>query len=150
MKKKFAAYGLHDSRMVPLFRCSSTNLCTSAISSCVRGRCLPGNNFGALGATQLRDPILCVAVIVGTFVRQTLSCVFCIHWVVLFWIVHLLRVDGDTPYEVLISLYWAWYVLCSGSKDSFLCIVGAEDDRELGVINPPLFPIYLWLICHKP
>ena len=39
--------------MVPLFRCSPTNLCTLAISSCVSGRSLPGNDFGASGSNSI-------------------------------------------------------------------------------------------------
>ena len=52
-KKKFAAYGLQDSRIVPLCRCSATNLCASAISSCVRGRSRPGSVDGALGSSSM-------------------------------------------------------------------------------------------------
>ena len=39
--------------MVPLFRCSSMNLCTSAISSCVSGRSLPGSDFGTSGSSSI-------------------------------------------------------------------------------------------------
>ena len=67
-----------------------------------------------------------------------------------FWVVHLFRVDGDASDEVSVSLYWSWHVLGSWSKDGFLRVVGSKDNRELGVVNPPLFPVYLWLVCRKP
>ena len=50
MKKKFATYGLHDSHMVPLFRCSSTNFCISVCSIGVRGSNLAGRVAGAFGS----------------------------------------------------------------------------------------------------
>ncbi len=42
MKKKFAVYGLQDSRIVPLFKCSWTKLWTSWISFWFRGKRHPG------------------------------------------------------------------------------------------------------------
>ena len=39
--------------MVPLFRYSSTNLCTSIISSCVRGSSHPGSDLGVLGKSSI-------------------------------------------------------------------------------------------------
>src|SRR6266481_9183923 len=53
MKKKFAAYGLHDSRMVPRVRCSCMNLCTSSISFWLRGRSHPGIVVGAPGSSSI-------------------------------------------------------------------------------------------------
>src|SRR6266403_1085625 len=52
-KKKFAAYGLQDSRMVPLFRCSWTKLWTSWISFWLRGRSRPGIVDGAPGSSSM-------------------------------------------------------------------------------------------------
>ncbi len=53
MKKKFAAYGLQDSRIVPLFRCSWTKLWTSWISFWLRGRRCPGIVDGAPGSSSM-------------------------------------------------------------------------------------------------
>src|SRR6266403_2967536 len=53
MKKKLAAYGLQDSRMVPLFRCSWTKLWTSWISFWLRGRRRPGIVGGAPGNSSM-------------------------------------------------------------------------------------------------
>ena len=52
-KKKLAAYELHDSQIVPLFRCSSTNLWTSIISSWVSGSSWPGSDLGAFGSNSI-------------------------------------------------------------------------------------------------
>ena len=51
-KKKLATYGLHDSQMVPLFKCLSTNLWTSIISSWVSRSSQPGSNLGAWGSNS--------------------------------------------------------------------------------------------------
>src|SRR6266436_8921965 len=53
MKKKFAVYGLQDSRMVPLFKCSWTKLWTSWISFWLRGRRRPGIVDGAPGNSSM-------------------------------------------------------------------------------------------------
>ena len=39
--------------MVPLFKCSATNLCISSFSFCVRGRSLPGRVDGAFGRSSI-------------------------------------------------------------------------------------------------
>jgi len=52
-KKKFAAYGLHDSHMVPRVRCSCTNLWTSSISFWLSGRSHPGIIVGAPGSNSI-------------------------------------------------------------------------------------------------
>src|SRR6266403_4300273 len=52
-KKKFAVYGLHDSRMVPQVRCSCMNLWTSSISFWLRGKSRPGIVVGALGSSSI-------------------------------------------------------------------------------------------------
>src|SRR6266446_737081 len=53
MKKKLAAYGLQDSCIVPLFRCSWTKLWTSWISFWLRGRSRPGIVDGAPGSSSI-------------------------------------------------------------------------------------------------
>src|SRR6266481_7513357 len=53
MKKKLATYGLQDSRMVPLFKCSWTKLWTSWISFWLRGRRCPGIVDGAPGNNSM-------------------------------------------------------------------------------------------------
>src|SRR6266576_3876822 len=53
MKKKFAAYGLHDSCMVPVFRCSFTNFCISIHSMGVRGSNLAGRVVGVFGSSLM-------------------------------------------------------------------------------------------------
>jgi len=60
MKKKDAVYGDFDGRMVPLPRCSLTNLRNSVSSACDRGMSFPGNDVGAPGLSsiawsQMRD-----------------------------------------------------------------------------------------------
>src|SRR6266478_3629608 len=53
MKKKFAVYGLQDSRIVPLFKCSWTKLWTSWISFWLRGKSRPGIVDGAPGSSSM-------------------------------------------------------------------------------------------------
>jgi len=53
MKKKDAVYGDLDGRMVPLIRCSLTNLCSSASSSCDNGMSFPGKDVGAPGLSSI-------------------------------------------------------------------------------------------------
>jgi hypothetical protein len=53
MKKKFAAYGLHNSRIVPLRRCSSTNFCISSCSMRFSGRSHAGRVAGAFGRSSM-------------------------------------------------------------------------------------------------
>src|SRR6266404_1141794 len=53
MKKKLAVYGLQDSRMVPLFKCSWMKLWTSWISFWLRGRRHPGIVDGAPGSNSM-------------------------------------------------------------------------------------------------
>ena len=53
MKKKLAAYGLQDSRIVPRLRCSCTNLLILACSVCVRGRSRLGRVAGASGRSSM-------------------------------------------------------------------------------------------------
>src|SRR6266403_1448064 len=53
MKKKLATYGLQDSCIVPLFKCSWTKLCTSWISFWLRGKRCPGIVDGAPGSSSM-------------------------------------------------------------------------------------------------
>ena len=53
MKKKLAAYGLFDSRIVPLRRCSATNLCISSLSFRLSGISQAGRVAGALESNSM-------------------------------------------------------------------------------------------------
>jgi hypothetical protein len=53
MKKKFATYGLHNSRMVPRWRCSSTNFCLSSCSNRFSRRSCAGKVSGAFGRSSI-------------------------------------------------------------------------------------------------
>src|SRR6266404_8109186 len=74
-KKKFAAYGLHDSRIVPCVRCSCTNLWTSSISFWLRGRSRPGIVVGAPGSNSIAwSHIVCFGSRCDCSSLNTLSC----------------------------------------------------------------------------
>jgi|SRR6266850_2202501 len=53
MKKKDAVYGLLDGQMVPLMRCSLTNLRSSASSGCDKGISFLGRDAGAPGFSSI-------------------------------------------------------------------------------------------------
>jgi len=53
MKKNDAVYGDLDGRIVPLPRCSFTNLRSSASSGCDSGMSFPGSNAGAPGLSSI-------------------------------------------------------------------------------------------------
>jgi len=53
IKKKDAVYDDFDGQMVPLPRCSLTNLCSSASSGCDNGISFPGNDTGAPGLSSM-------------------------------------------------------------------------------------------------
>src|SRR6266403_4162473 len=75
MKKKLAAYGLQDSCMVPLFRCSWTKLWTSWISFWLRGKRCPGMVDGAPGSSSMAwSHIVCLGSHCDCSLLKTLLC----------------------------------------------------------------------------
>ncbi len=75
MKKKLAAYGLHDLRMVPLFRCSWTKLWTSWISFWFSGKSHPGIVEGAPGSSSMAwSHIVCFRSLCDCSSLKTLLC----------------------------------------------------------------------------
>src|SRR6266478_5450102 len=74
-KKKLAAYGLQDSCMVPLFKCSWTKLWTSWISFWLRGRSCPGIVDGAPGNSSMAwSQIVCFGSLWDCSSLNTLLC----------------------------------------------------------------------------
>src|SRR6266436_3686794 len=75
MKKKFAAYGLQDSHIVPLLRCSWTKLWTSWISFWFKGRRRPGIIDGAPGSNSMAwSHIVCLGSRWDFSLLKTLLC----------------------------------------------------------------------------
>jgi hypothetical protein len=67
-----------------------------------------------------------------------------------FWGVCRFGLYGDSSKEVLVSVDRSWYVFMAGRKFCFCRVICADNNRELSVIDPPLFPIDIWLFCGKP
>src|SRR5258708_5016696 len=62
----------------------------------------------------------------------------------------LFRMEDDSPEEIVACPLLSRDILLSGHKNGPLCVVGMQYYRELGVIDPSSFPIYLWLCGGKP
>ena len=62
----------------------------------------------------------------------------------------LLGMYCDAPYEVSVTVRRAWYILPSWGKNGSFRIIGSEDNGQLGMVNPPLFPVNFWLISGEP
>ena len=60
-----------------------------------------------------------------------------------FW---LFGVDCDAADKVSVTMDRLWYVFRPWGEDSLFCILSAKDDGQLGVVDPALFPVNLWLI----
>ncbi len=59
-------------------------------------------------------------------------------------------VQCDSTYEVTVISNWLRSIDTSGKEFCSLGIQASEYNGEMGVIDPTLFPIYLWLHCCKP
>ena len=62
----------------------------------------------------------------------------------LFW------VDRNAPNEVSVTVNGAWYVFPSWGESSSFCVIGAKNNGQLSMVNPPLFPVNLWLVSSEP
>src|SRR5713226_6525055 len=59
-------------------------------------------------------------------------------------------VEDDPSKEVMILLLLSGDVSLTRHKNSSFCVRGSKYYRELRVIDPSPFPIYLWLCGSKP
>ena len=150
-KKKFAALGLHDSHMMPLFRCSSINFVYFHNFFLRKGEESSWQGFRDIG--EQFDCIIPYSVL-----GKPLGFLFIVYLLVSFifirqsflQVVYLFWMDSGTSYEVSVLPYWPRYILCSWGEYSLFCIISTKDDQELSMVDPPLFPILLWLVCCKP
>src|SRR6266852_1481532 len=76
-------------------------------------------------------------------------------FLVFFWYLNSVRLCffwmyGYPSYVVSVWVRFSWDVLIPRDKDSSFCIVCSQNDRELRVVNPSLFPIDLGLHHHEP
>ena len=65
-------------------------------------------------------------------------------------VVWLLWVYCDASYEISVTVGGAQYVFPSWGKNSLFRVVGMKDNGQLGVVNPPLSPVDLWLVGSEP
>ena len=61
-----------------------------------------------------------------------------------------LRMDCDTPYKIPVTVNGSWYILPSWGKGGSFGVIGSENNGELGVVDPSLFPVDFWLVGGKP
>ena len=61
-----------------------------------------------------------------------------------------LRMDCNSSYVVSIWSWLAELVPISWHEDRLFSIVRFEDDRQLGMVDPTVFPINLGLYCCEP